>query len=157
MRALRENIVDPKEVDATIGYLAVTTPHRNALAEHFWEKSFVVWHSKLRKQMLKGSEDESYYLLIAYHGFWFMPQFVLDFLYKRFKKNSKWGLYVFSYLLEKILIIRGYTIIQYLLITIIRLRQRGLVFVIKKIFNKVKSKLIIPKRTSSLTKLMIGK
>ena len=107
--------------------------------------------------MLKGSEDESYYLLIAYHGFWFMPQFVLNFLYKRFKKNSKWGLYVFSYLLEKILIIRGYTIIQYLLIIIIRLRQRGFVFVIKKIFNKVKSKLTIPRRTSSLTKLMLGK
>ena len=148
-RALREKIVDPKEVDATIGYLAVTTPHRNALAEHFWEKSFVVWHNKLRKQMLKGSKDESYYLLIAYHGFWFMPKFVLDFLYKRFKKNSKWGLYVFSYLLEKVLIVRGYTITQYLLITLIRLKQRGFVFVIKKIFSKVKGKFAIPKRTAS--------
>ena len=148
-RALREKIVDPKEVDATIGYLAVTTPHRNALAEHFWEKSFVVWHNKLRKQMLKGSKDESYYLLIAYHGFWFMPKFVLDFLYKRFKKNSKWELYVFSYLLEKVLVIRGYTITQYLLIAITRLKQRGFVFVIKKIFSKVKDKFAIPKRTAS--------
>jgi len=149
MRALREKIVDPKEVDATIGYLAVTTPHRNALAEHFWEKSFVVWHNKLRKRMLKGSNDESYYLLIAYHGFWFMPKFVLDFLYKRFKKNSKWELYVFSYLLEKVLVIRGYTITQYLLIAITRLKQRGFVFVIKKIFSKVKDKFAIPKRTAS--------
>jgi len=149
MRALREKIVDPKEVDATIGYLAVTTPHRSVLAEHFWEKSFVVWHNKLRKQMLKGSKDESYYLLIAYHGFWFMPKFVLDFLYKRFKKNSKWELYVFSYLLEKVLVIRGYTITQYLLIAITRLKQRGFVFVIKKIFSKVKDKFAIPKRTAS--------
>ena len=149
MRALREKLVDPKEVDATIGYLAVTTPHRNALAEHFWEKSFVVWHNKLRKQMIKGSRDESYYLLISYHGFWFMPKFVLDFLYKRFKKNSKWELYVFSYLLEKVLVIRGYTITQYLLIAITRLKQRGFVFVIKKIFSKVKDKFAIPKRTAS--------
>ena len=138
MRALREKIVDPKEVDATIGYLAVTTPHRNVLAEHFWEKSFVVWHNKLRKRMLKGLKDESYYLLIAYHGFWFLPKFVLDFLYKRFKRNSKWELYVFSYLMEKVLVVRSYTITQYLLITIIRLKQRGFVFVIKKILSKIK-------------------
>ena len=138
MRALREKIVDPKEVDATIGYLAVTTPHRNVLAEHFWEKSFVVWYNKLRKRMLKGLKDESYYLLIAYHGFWFLPKFVLDFLYKRFKRNSKWELYVFSYLLEKVLVVRSYTITQYLLITIIRLKQRGFVFVIKKILSKIK-------------------
>ena len=133
---MREKVVDPKEVDATIGYLAVTTPHRGVIAEHFWEKSFVIWHNKLRKKMLKGSRDESYYLLIAYHGFWFIPEFVLNFLYKRFKRNSKWEIYVFSYLLEKLLTIRGYTITQYFLITIARLKQRGLIWVVKKIFGK---------------------
>ncbi len=101
-------------------------------------KTIAIWHNKLRKRMLKGLKDESYYLLIAYHGFWFLPKFVLDFLYKRFKRNSKWELYVFSYLLEKVLVVRSYTITQYLLITIIRLKQRGFVFVIKKILSKIK-------------------
>jgi len=136
IRAVREKVVDPKEVDATIGYLAVTTPHKGVIAEHFWEKSFVIWHNKLRKKMLKGSRDESYYLLIAYHGFWFIPEFVLNFLYKRFKRNSKWEIYVFSYLLEKLLTIRGYTITQYFLITLTRLKQRGFIWVAKKIFSK---------------------
>ena len=148
-RALKEKLVDPKEVDATIGYLAVTTPHKIAAEENYWEDSFVVWHNKLRKRMLSGLKNESYYLLIAYHGFWFIPKFMLNFLYKRFKKNSKWELYVFSYFLQKFLILRNYTISQYFLISMTRLKQEGLVWVIKKIFSKVKSKFIIPKRTSS--------
>ena len=139
-RALREKMVDPKEVDATIGYLAVTTPHKVLAEENYWEDSFVVWHNKLRKRMLNGLKDEKYFLLIAYHGFWFIPRFVLNFLYKRFKKNSKWELYVFSYLLEKLLIVRGYAFIQFLLIIQTRLKQRGFIFVIKKIFSRVKDR-----------------
>lgn len=139
--ALKDKMVDPKEVDATIGYLAVTTPHKITLAEHYWEDSFVVWHRSLRKRMLNGSKYESYYLLIAYHGFWFIPQFILNFLYKRFKKNSRWELKFFSYLLEKMLVVRGYKITQYSLIAITRFKQRGLIFVIKKIFEKTKDKL----------------
>jgi hypothetical protein len=80
-------------------------------------------------------------LLIAYHGFWFIPKFLLNFLYKRFKKNSKWELYVFSYLLEKLLVVRGYAFTQYLLIIQTRLKQRGFIYVIKKIFSKVVNKL----------------
>jgi len=80
-------------------------------------------------------------LLIAYHGFWFIPKFLLNFLYKRFKKNSKWELYVFSYLLEKLLVVRGYAFTQYLLIIQTRLKQRGFIYVIKKIFSRAKTKL----------------
>ena len=90
--------------------------------------------------MLNGSKKEPYYLLMGYHGFWFIPQFVLNFLYKQFKKNSKWEFYVFSYFLEKVLVLRSFTITQYLLITITRLRQKGLIFVIKKIYSKTKDK-----------------
>ena len=133
-------MVDPKEVDATIGYLSVTTPHKFALAEHYWENSFVVWHKKIRKRMLSGSMKEPYYLLIAYHGFWFIPQFVVNFLYRQFKKKRRWELYVFSYLLEKLLVLRNYTLSQYFLITITRFKQKGFVFVIKKIFSKAQSK-----------------
>jgi radical SAM superfamily enzyme YgiQ (UPF0313 family) len=140
IRALREKLVDPKEVDATIGYLAVTTPHKIAAEENYWEDSFVVWHNKLRKQMLSGLKNESYYLLVSYHGFWFIPKFVLNFLCKRFKKKSKWELYVFSYLLEKFLGLRSYTISQYLLITMTRLKQEGPIWVIKKIFSKTRKK-----------------
>ena len=61
-----------------------------------------------------------------------------------------WELYVFSYLLEKVLVIRSYTITKYLLIAITRLKQRGFVYVIKKIFSKVKGKFAIPKRTTSI-------
>ena len=141
IRALREKLVDPIEVDATIGYLAVTTPHKVLAEENYWEDSFVVWHNKLRKRMLKGLKDEKYFLLIAYHGFWFIPKFILNFLYRRFKKKSKWELYVFAYLLEKLLILRGLTITQYSLIVLTRLKQRGLIYVIKKIFSKAKNKL----------------
>ena len=141
IRALREKMVDPKEVDATIGYLAVTTPHKVLAEENYWEDSFVVWHNKLRKRMLSGLKDEKYFLLMAYHGFWFIPKFLLNFLYKRFKKNSKWELYVFSYLLEKLLVVRGYAFTQYLLIIQTRLKQRGFIYVIKKIFSKVVNKL----------------
>jgi radical SAM superfamily enzyme YgiQ (UPF0313 family) len=140
IRALREKMVDPKEVDATIGYLAVTTPHKILAEENYWEDSFVVWHNKLRKRMLNGLKDEKYFLLMAYHGFWFIPKFLLNFLYKRFKKNSKWELYVFSYLLEKLLVVRGYVFTQYLLIVQTRLKQRGFIYVIKKIFSKAKNK-----------------
>ena len=91
--------------------------------------------------MLSGLKDEKYFLLIAYHGFWFIPKFLLNFLYKRFKKNSKWELYVFSYLLEKLLVVRGYAFTQYLLIIQTRLKQRGFIYVIKKIFSKVVNKL----------------
>ena len=140
IRALREKMVDPKEVDATIGYLAVTTPHKVLAEENYWEDSFVVWHNKLRKRMLNGLKDEKYFLLMAYHGFWFIPRFVLNFLYKRFKKNSKWELYVFSYLLEKFLVFRGYPFTQYALITMTRLKQRGLIWVVKKIYSKATTK-----------------
>ena len=140
IRALREKMVDPKEVDATIGYLAVTTPHKVLAEENYWEDSFVVWHNKLRKRMLNGLKDEKYFLLMAYHGFWFIPKFLLNFLYKRFKKKSKWELYVFSYLLEKLLVLRGYAFTQYLLIIHTRLKQRGFIYVIKKIFSKTQDK-----------------
>ena len=66
-----------------------------------------------------------------------MIKFLLNFLYKRFKKNSKWELYVFSYLLEKFLVFRGYPFTQYALITMTRFKQRGLIWVVKKIFSKV--------------------
>ena len=150
-RALKEQLVDPKEVDATIGYLAVTTPHKIAAEENYWEDSFVVWHNKLRKRMLSGLKNESYYLLIAYHGFWFIPKYVLNFLYKRFKKNSKWELYVFSYFLDKFLIFRNYTISQYFLIIMTRLKQEGLAWVIKKIFSKTRRKF-----TRSITSTLSG-
>ena len=140
-RALREKKVDPKEVDATIGYLAVTTPHKVLAEESYWEDSLVVWHNKLRKRMLSGLKDEPYFLLMAYHGFWFLPKFLLNFLYNRFKKKSRWELYVFAYILEKILVMRGYTITQYALITATRLKQRGIIWVIGKIFSKATSKI----------------
>ncbi len=139
-RALKEKLVDPKEVDATIGYLAVTTPHKTAASEHYWEKEFVIWHNKLRKRMMNGLIDEPYYLLIAYHGFWFIPKFICNFLYKRFKKNSRWELYVFSYSLEKILILINFNISQYFLITLARLKQRGFMYVIKKIYGKIRGR-----------------
>ena len=139
--ALKDKMIDPKEVDATIGYLAVATPHNISVADHYGEDSLlVVWHNKLRKRMLSGSKYDSYYLLISYHGFWFIPQFILNFLYKRFKKNSTWELHAFSYLMECILVIRNYTLTRYFLIAITRLRQQSLTFVIKKIFRKIKSK-----------------
>ena len=139
IRALKEKMVDPKEVDATIGYLVVTTPHEIFSEENYWKgkDSLAFWHSKLRKRMLKGSKKDPFYLLIAYHGFRYIPKFALDFLYKRFKKNSKWELYIFSYLLEKFLILKGTKIIQYLLLLIRRINQKGVAFVIKKIFSKV--------------------
>ena len=140
IRALREKMVDPKEVDATIGYLAVTTPHRVSAEETFWEDAFVVWHNKLRTRMLSGLKDESYFLLIAYHGFWFIPKMLLNFLYKRFKKNSRWELHVFSYLIQKLLIVRGYNSTRYFFITLTRLKQQGPVWVIKKIFSKTRRK-----------------
>ena len=91
--------------------------------------------------MLSGLKDESYYLLMAYHGFWFIPKFVLNFLYNRFKKNSRWELYVFTYILEKLLVFRGFAITQYALITATRLKQRGIIWVIGKIFSKAKTKI----------------
>ena len=63
IRALREKMVDPKEVDATIGYLAVTTPHKVLAEENYWEDSFVVWHNKLRKRMLNGLKDEKIFFI----------------------------------------------------------------------------------------------
>ena len=84
---------------------------------------------------------ESYYLLIAYHGFWFIPRPDVNFLYRRFKKKSKWELYVFSYFLEKVLFLRSFTITQYLLMAITRFKQKGLIFVIKKIYSKAKNKI----------------
>ena len=90
--------------------------------------------------MLSGLKDEKYFLLMAYHGFWFIPKFLLNFLYKRFKKNSKWELYVFSYLLEKLLVVRGYAIAQYLSIIHTRYKQMGLIWVVKKIFSKATTK-----------------
>ncbi len=140
IRALKEKKVDPKEVDATIGYLAVTTPHKVLAEENYWEDSFVVWHNKLRKRMLSGLKDEKYFLLMAYHGFWFIPKFLLNFLYKKFKKNSKWELYVFSYLLEKLLVFRGYPFTQYALIAMTRLKQKGIIWVVKKTFSKATTK-----------------
>jgi len=144
-RALKEKMIDPKEVDATIGYLAITTPHKISIAEHYWDTAFVIWHKSLRKRMIGGSKFEPYYLLMCYHGFWFIPQFILDFLYNRFKKNSKRELYTFSYLLEWLLIIRNSTLVQYFLIAMTRLKREGLIYVIKKIFSKAKGKLRLPK------------
>ena len=138
-RALKEKMVDPKEVDATIGYLVVTTPHEIFSEENYWKgkDSLVFWHKKLRKRMLNGSIKDPFYLLIAYHGFRYIPKFTLNFLYKRFKKKSKWELYLFSYLLEKFLILKGTKMIQYLLLVARRIKQKGFIFVIKKIFTKV--------------------
>jgi len=142
VRAVKEKKIDPKEVDATIGYLCVATPHKSSAEENYWEdyKTIAIWHNKLRKRMLSGLKDEKYFLLMSYHGFGFIPKFLLNFLYKRFKKNSKWELYVFSYLLEKLLVVRGYAIAQYLLIIHTRYKQMGLIWVIKKIFSKAKTK-----------------
>ena len=47
-------------------------------------------------------------------------------------KNSKIELYLFSYLLEKFLILKGTKMFQLLLLVIRRTKQHGLIFVIKK-------------------------
>ncbi len=44
-------------------------------------------------------------------------------------------------MLEKLLVVRGYAFTQYLLIIQTRLKQRGFIYVIKKIFSKVVNKL----------------
>ena len=125
-RALKEKRVDPKEVDPTIGYLEVTTPHKVALVEHYHEDStFIVWHKRLRKKMINGSLDESYYLLMCYHGVWFMPQFILNFLYKNFKKKNKFPLYVFSYIMESVFVVRNLKIISWPSRAILKWRQKG--------------------------------
>jgi radical SAM superfamily enzyme YgiQ (UPF0313 family) len=139
IRALKEKMIDPKEVDATIGYLVITPPLEIFSEENYWKGKdcLVFWHNKLRKKMLSGSKKEPFYLLIAYHGFRHIPQFALNFLYKRFKKNSKRELYLFSYLLEKLLILKGTKMIQLPLLVTRRIKQKGLIFTIKKIFSKV--------------------
>ena len=139
IRALKEKMIDPKEVDATIGYLVITPPLEIFSEENYWKGKdcLVFWHNKLRKKMLSGSKKEPFYLLIAYHGFRHIPKFALNFLYKRFKKNSKKELYLFSYLLEKFLILKGTKMIQLPLLVTRRIKQKGLIFTIKKIFSKV--------------------
>jgi len=139
IRALKEKMIDPKEVDATIGYLVITPPLEIFSEENYWQGKdcLVFWHNKLRKKILSGSKKEPFYLLIAYHGFRHIPKFALNFLYKRFKKNSKRELYLFSYLLEKLLILKGTKMIQLPLLVTRRIKQQGLIFTIKKIFSKV--------------------
>ena len=43
--------------------------------------------------------------------------------------------------MQKLLVVRGYNTTRYLLITLVRLKQKGLLFVIKKIFSRAKTKL----------------
>jgi len=143
IKALRDKMVDPKEVDATIGYLPVTTPHKVLLKEHYFEKQFPIWHRTIRNKMLEGYKKESYYLLISYHGFWYIPQFFLRFLCAQFKKGNQKPLYIFSYLLQCFLVMQNITLFKYFYITLLRLRQRGPVFVIKKIISKFKNRFII--------------
>ena len=87
--------------------------------------------------MLKGYKEESYYLMMCYHGVWFIPQFVLNFLYSQFKKNRKGPLYVFSYLLEGILIIRNLKLVIYPYRIILKWKQKGFVYVMNFIIKKL--------------------
>ena len=122
-------MVDPKEVDATIGYLDVRPPHKIKLLEHYHDDAtFVAWHKRIRKLMLKGSKEDSYYLMMCYHAVWFIPQFVLNFLTKQFKKGNLWELYVFSYLLEGILIVRNSYVVRYPFLFLLKLHQNGFCF-----------------------------
>ena len=138
IRALKEKMVDPKEVDATIGYLDVRPPHKIRLREHYHDDAtFVAWHKRIRKLMLKNYKENAYYLMMCYHGVWFIPQFVLNFLIKQFKKDNLWQLYVFSYLLEGILIVRNFYVVRYPFFILLKLKQNGLIFVTKLVIKKL--------------------
>lgn len=133
IRALSEKMINPNEVDATIGYLSVATPHKVVIADHFMrENVLLIWHQRLRKRMLNGMKDDAYYLLICYHGFWFIPKFVLNVIYSEFKNERLWSLYGFSCLLESILVCRQYILFKHLRVFI----RKGLIYSIKKLFEK---------------------
>jgi len=90
---------------------------------------------------------------MCYHGVWFMPQFILNFLYKTFKRKNKFPLYVFSYIMESVFVVRNFKIISWPSRAILKWRQKGFVYVAKFILSKLKRIIIdrkyIPPSTKS--------
>lgn len=139
--ALDSGLIDPKEVDTTIGYFDVTTPHKVAIAKHYLvENRLVIWHSKLKKEALNGSVEALYYLLISYHGFWFIPKFVLNFLHLQFIKKRMWILHTFTWLIQAVLLTRNNFFIKKAYLTISLYKDKGLLYAI----NKIRKKIICP-------------
>ncbi len=111
VRAVAEEMIRPEDVDATIGYLDVTTPHKVVMSDHFWhEDTLALWHERVRKRFFSGSIEDGYYLLTSYYGYWFIPRSVLQLLYLNFKKKRYWVIKAFSLLITVVLKVRNLSV-----------------------------------------------
>lgn len=137
--ALDSGLIRPEDVDAsTMGYINVTTPHIVAVVDRYpLENLLVVWHKKVRKDFLSGSIEMPYYLLMSYYGSWFMPRFICRFLRLQLIKKRLWILYIFSSLVQLILLIRNNSFIKKTYYRIAFYHEKGLVYTINKIWVKI--------------------
>jgi radical SAM superfamily enzyme YgiQ (UPF0313 family) len=137
-KALDNKLIEPKEVSATRGYLDVTTPHKVAVVEHYLrENQLVVWHRRLIKETLDGVVEAPYCLIASYYGFWFIPRFVSEFVWRQFLKERKWVLYIFASVIQFILVLRNNLFIRYVHITISSCREKGFIYILNKICRRV--------------------
>lgn len=136
--ALENRLIEPGQIDATIGYLDVTTPHKVAIARHgYRENELLIWHGKLKKEALGGSAEALYYLLMAYHGFWFTPGFILRYLNRSVHKKKIWVFHAFASIIQSILLIRGNFLFRKIYLVISLWRLNGFTYVANKVRSKM--------------------
>ncbi len=126
-----------------IVYLTIATPHKHALTEHYLkfhlgaDKSLYIWHDRMRALMLSGSIKNTYYLLISYYGYWFLPRFLLDIIKSELLKGRKGCLKVLSLFVGFLLFVRANPTLSFPMRVLYTLRSLGL----KLFFQKVRLKL----------------
>ena len=141
-KALSENIITAEATDPMIGYLSIATPHKHALTEHLGADKFLyIWHDRIRALMLSGSIKNTYYLLISYYGYWFLPRFLLDIVKLELLKGRKGYLKVLSGFLNLFLFVRANPTFNFSMRVLFTLRSLGFKLFIQKVRLKLFKKL----------------
>jgi len=136
--ALSKKLIEEKSVNATIGYLDVTTPHKVAVVDHYLlEDRLILWSKRLFKEMAGGSQDSPYWLLISFYGYSYIPAFILNVVKSQYLKGRTAVLCAFGPLVHFTLMLRNNSVNRKMHLMRCMYKQGGSAFVIRKIGTKI--------------------
>jgi radical SAM superfamily enzyme YgiQ (UPF0313 family) len=137
-KALDAGYIKEIDIDPSISYLDVTTPHKKAIAEHFYvEEGLLQWHGVILNNIKANSTEDAYYLIMSYYGYWFIPKQIVKYLHLQLNKGNLKLIIYFGSVMNVILSIRNRVFIKRTWYLINVMQKEGIVSVIKKVYNKI--------------------
>ncbi|KWT75605.1 B12-binding domain-containing radical SAM protein [Candidatus Magnetominusculus xianensis] len=137
-KALEAGYIREADIDPSISYLDVTTPHKKAIAEHYYvEEGLVQWNRVILNNVKANSTEDAYYLIMSYYGYWFIPKRIVDYFQKQLIKGDLSKIVHFGAVINTILSIRNSIVIKRLRYLVNVMKKEGIINVFKVVYRKI--------------------